>query len=160
MKRLILLLCVITLQAAGAEPRVTPDEEKIREAIDLCMSRVSAGQADDAFNFLFKEFWKEKSTVGQATSAMQRQYRNMIGRAEDALGQPVPGGYEFIGVKRLGTSVARFVYLQKNELTFLPWAFTFYRADKDWKLSHISFPDLTSEDIRDFTVIVFAPSGK
>jgi hypothetical protein len=155
-KMLLVLLSIVTLQVAAAQPRLSPSEETIATSLDKCMSRVSNGQVDEAFTSLFKEFWKEKATVGQATMAMQRLYRNMTGRAEDALGQPVPGGYEFVGVRRLGSSVARFVYLQKNELTFLPWVFSFYRADKDWKLTHISFPDLTSDDIKDFTVVVFA----
>jgi hypothetical protein len=158
-KIVLLLLSILTLQAAAAQPMLTPAERQIKERLDRCMTRVSNGQADDAFDSLFKEFWKDKTTVGQAAVAMQRNYRNMIGQADQALGQPVPGGYEFIGLKRLGTSVARFIYIQKNEFAFLPWVFFFYRpsqGSEDWKLTHISFPDLTSDDVRDFTVVVFA----
>jgi hypothetical protein len=153
-KLLVLLLTVLAVPIAAAESKLTPGEEQIKEALEKFMERVSSGQADEGFTFLFKEFWKEKETIGQATVAMQRQYRNLIGRAEDAMGQPVPGGHDFLGVKRLGGSVVKFVYLQKNELTFLPWAFTFYKPSRDWRLSHIEFPDLVSDDIKDFTVVV------
>jgi len=158
MKALFLLaLPLLALHALAADLRLTAAEERIKEATDKCMSRITSSQADDAFASLFKEFWKEKSTIGQATMAMQRQYRNIAGRAEDALGQSVPGGYEFIGVKRLGTSFVKLIYIQKNELAFLPWSFSFYRPNQDWKLSHIAFPDLTSDDIKDLTVVVLAP---
>ena len=156
-KYLLLALCVFTFQALAAELRLTEAEEKLKAATDKCMSRITTGHSDDAFTGLFKELWKEKSTVGQATMAMQRQYRNIATRAEEALGQLVPDGYEFIGVKRLGTSFVKLIYLQKNDLAFLPWSFSFYKPGQDWKLSRIEFPDLTSDDLKDLTVVVLPP---
>jgi hypothetical protein len=152
-----LALSLLTLQTMAADLRLTTDEERIKEATDKCMSLITGGHADDAFSGLFKELWKEKNTIGQATMAMQRQYRNVASRAEDALGQPIPGGYEFIGVRRLGTGFVKLIYVQKNELAFLPWSFSFYKPNKDFKLSHIAFPDVTSDDIKDMIVVVLAP---
>jgi hypothetical protein len=122
------------------------------------MSAVSYGKADDAFSVLFSEYWKDKATAPQAASSMQRQYREVLGRVEDTMGKPVPGGYEFIGVKRLGTSVVKLVYLQKNERFFLPWAFSFYKAADEWRLTYISFPDVGSDDLKDFVVTENAAS--
>ena len=157
-KLFIVAICFTCLQASAlaAEPKLTSAEERIKEATDKCMLRVSNGQADDALNYLLKEFWNDRPTTGQATVGLQREYRNIIGRAEDALGQAIPGGYDFVGAKRLGSSVLKLVYLQKNELAFLPWVFSFYKASEDWKLTHITFPNLASEDIRDLTVVIFA----
>ena len=45
---------------------------------------------------------------------MQRHYREVIGRAEETIGRAGPEGYEYLGVKRLGVSVVKLVYLQKN----------------------------------------------
>ena len=69
-------------------------------------------------------------------------------------GYPIPGGYRLLGVKRLGASVTRLIYLQENDRFFIPWAFSFYKAAGEWRLTHISFPDVGSDDIRDFIVIV------
>jgi hypothetical protein len=157
MKRiLILLVAAGFLQITALAQHFTPAEELIKAAADNCMARVSSGKADDAFSMLLGEYWKDKSTSAQAASSMQRQYRDVLGRVEDTMGKPVPGGYEFIGVKRLGSSVLKLVYLQKNERFFLPWAFSFYRAADEWRLTYISFPDVTSDDLKDFVVIEHA----
>ena len=157
MKKLILLIWVAAIQAALGAQNLSPSEELIKKAADDCMSRVSNNKADDAFSILFNQYWKDKSTAPQAASSMQRQYREVLGRVEDTMGKPVPGGYEFIGVKRLGKSVIKLVYLQKNELFFLPWAFSFYKAADEWRLTYISFPDVGSEDLKDFVVLEQAP---
>ena len=156
MKNIFVIVWILTVHVAAADAKLTSVEVRIKEATDQCMLRVSNGQADDAFNSLFKEFWSDRATAAQATTTMQRQYRSVLGRLEDNAGKAVPGGYEFIGLKRLGTSVLKLVYIQKNELSFLPWAFSFYRSNQDWRLTHIAFPDIGSEEVRDFTAIVFA----
>jgi hypothetical protein len=152
MKNLIILLWLVATPLAMAAQNFSQGEDLIKTAADNCMSRVSNGKADDAFSILFSEYWKDKSTAPQAASSMQRQYREVIGRIEDTMGKPVPGGYEYIGCKRLGTSVIKLVYLQKNERFFLPWAFSFYRAGDEWRLTFISFPDVGSDDMKDFVV--------
>jgi hypothetical protein len=153
---IITVACATLLQISILAQNLTRSEELIKTACDTCMSSVSHGKADDAFTLLFSSLWKDKSTAPSAASSMQRAYREVLGRVEDTMGKPVPGGYEFIGVKRLGTSVLKFVYLQKNELFFLPWAFSFYRGADDWRLTYISFPDVGSEDLKDFIVLEHA----
>ena len=88
---------------------------------------------------------------------MQREYREIQGKVQDTIGRSIPNGYEFIGVKRLGTTLIKLVYLQKNELSFLPWAFSFYRAADEWRLTYISFQDINGDDLKDF--IITDPSG-
>lgn len=158
MKRMILVVwaILVTLPITTAAQRLSASEEMIKTATDNCMSRVSNGKADDAFSMIFSEYWKDKATAPQATATMQREYREVLGRVEDTMGKPVPGGYEFIGVKRLGKSVIKLVYLQKNERFFLPWAFSFYRAADEWKLTFVSFPDVGSDDLKDFVVLEHA----
>ena len=151
MKKLMLMVWIAAAQAVFGAQNL-PGEDLIKTAADNCMSRVSNGKADDAFALLFSEYWKDKSTSPQAASSMQRRYREVLGRLEDTMGKPVSGGYEYIGAKRLGTTVVKLVYLQKNELFFLPWAFSFYRAGDEWRLTYISFPDVGSDDLKDFII--------
>jgi hypothetical protein len=158
MKHWFALCCLLSVSINVRSQSLSPSEQSIKTAADNCMSRVSNGKADDAFSVLLSEYWKDKSTSPQATASMQRQYREVMQRVEDTMGKPVPGGYEFIGVKRLGTSVVKLVYLQKNELFFLPWAFSFYRAGSEWRLTLISFPDVGSDDMKDF--IISDPSNQ
>jgi hypothetical protein len=152
MKNFIILFWLAATQFAMGAQMLGQGEDLIKTAADNCMSRVSSGKADEAFSTLFSEYWKDKATAPQAASSMQRQYREVMGRIEDTMGKPVPGGYEYIGCKRLGTSVIKLVYLQKNERFFLPWAFSFYRAGDEWRLTFISFPDVGSDDMKDFVV--------
>lgn len=132
--------------------------DSVKTACDTCLSRVSNSKAEDAFSILFSEYWKDKATAPQATASMQRQYREVLGRVEVTMGKTVPGGYEYIGVKRLGSSYMKLVYLQKNELFFLPWAFSFYKSADEWRLTYISFPDIGSDDMKDFVVTELVPA--
>lgn len=152
MEKLLPILCTLSLTWSVYAQNLSRSEEAIKTAADTCMSQVSHGKADDALSQLFSQYWKDKATAAQAASSMQRQYRDVLGRVQDTMGDPVPGGYEFIGVKRLGKSVIKLVYLQKNELFFLPWAFSFYRAAEEWRLTYISFPDVGGDDLKDFIV--------
>jgi hypothetical protein len=152
MKKLLVLLCFLTTPPVLFAQNFAPGEDLIKTAADNCMAGVSNGKADDAFSVLFSEYWKDKSTSAQAAASMQREYRRVLSRVEDTLGRPVPNGYELVGIKRLGTSVIKLVYLQKNEMFFLPWAFSFYRPAGEWRLTYISFPDANSDDLKDFVV--------
>jgi hypothetical protein len=162
MKLILLLAAALVLPFTACAQNLSPSETSLKKALDDCMARVSNGKADDAFTTIFSELWKDKASASQAAASMQRQYREVLGRVQDTMGEPIPGGYEFIGVKRLGTSVLKVVYLQKNELFFLPWAFSFYRPAEDWRLTYISFPDVGSDDLKDFIVLDLAkpmPTG-
>ena len=159
MKKLIFVLWIVALQTAIAQDRITPAELTLKKATDECLSRVSNGKFEDAFNNLLKLYWVDRDNYRQAASTMERQYLEIADRAEDRMGNPIPGGYEFIGVKRLGTSFTRLIYLQKNERFFIPWAFSFYKAAGGWMLTNVSFPDLGADDIKDFIKIVPAPAS-
>ena len=161
MKKLLILLLLVVIQFAGQAQNLSPAEEQLKKALDDFMAQVSSGKADEGFATLLRTYWREKATAPQATDTMQRQYRDVIGRAENSLGAPVSGGYEYVGVKRLGSSVLKLVYLQKNEYYFLPWAFSFYKPRNEWRLSFVSFPDVGSEDLRDFITLDLAnPKGQ
>jgi hypothetical protein len=155
MKNLLLVIIwALTLQAAMADDRLTSEEETLKKAADECLLRVSNGKVDDAFNILLRAYWVDRESYRQTAASMQRQYVQAAARNEDRLGNAIPGGYELLGVKRLGTSVVRLVYLQKNEFFFMPWAFSFYRAAGEWKLTQIAFPDVGADEVHDFIVLV------
>ena len=149
---LLIASLVLAFQVVLHAQRLTPSERVIKTAVDNCMAKVTNEKADDGFSILFRDYWNDKPTAPRAAMTMQREYREVLGRLEDRLGKAIPNGYEFIGVKRLGTCVIKLVYLQKNELSFLPWAFSFYRAAEDWRLTFISFPEVGGEDLKDFVV--------
>jgi hypothetical protein len=156
MKNLLLFLSIwmIGWQGLAADDRLTADEEVLKKAADECLSRVSNGKAEDAFNALLKVYWVDKDGYRQTAASFYRQYIQVTSRMEDHLGNPIPGGFELLGVKRLGASFVRLVYLQRNEFFFIPWAFSFYRAGGEWKLTQVAFPDLGADDVRDFLVLV------
>ncbi len=159
MKMLFFALWFVVLQTALAQGRLTPAELTLKQAADDCLSRISNGKYEDAFNTLLKLYWVDRDNYRQAAASMERQYLQIADRAEDRMGNPIPGGYDFVGVRRLGTSFTRLIYLQKNERFFIPWAFSFYKASGGWKLTRISFPDITEDEIKDFIEIVPAASS-
>ena len=50
-------------------------------------------------------------------------------------------GCDLIESKAFGTTVQRFVYVQKLEKYLLVWEFFYYKANRDWNLVDVSFSD-------------------
>lgn len=73
-------------------------------------------------------------------------------KLEQQLGKRIPGAYEFVGTRRLGKSMIRFVYFQKYEKAVFPVGFSFYKAKDEWKLNGIALGDTTAEDVKAFDV--------
>ena len=104
MKTMTILAFVTLLRTELVAQHFVAGKDEIRAAADICMSRVSNGNADEALSILLTDYWKDKATAPQATATMQRQYREVLGKVEETMSKPIPGGYEFIGAKHLGTS--------------------------------------------------------
>jgi hypothetical protein len=68
------------------------------------------------------------------------------------MGKALPKQYEFLGYRRLGKSIVRFVYIQKFENFYVPWSFNFSRAKDEFRMSGISFGETVEEDVKSFTV--------
>jgi len=55
-------------------------------------------------------------------------------------------GYEFISIKKLGTSLIRLQYIEKTPKTLLPWTFVFYNPGNGWFLNSV-FCDSSTQNL-------------
>ena len=61
--------------------------------------------------------------------------------AEAELGKPIPGAYEYLGVIRVGASLARLVYILKHERWVVPLVIGCYKAGEAWRIIGFSYGD-------------------
>jgi len=124
-----LLFCFVTLHLAGAaEKSPASDIDVLKQATDRFMTALSKGQVSDAFSTIFKQYWYEKDQVVSQAAKLESQYEGFQTKLEQQLGKRLWGAYEFVGTRRLGKSMIKFVYIQKYEKAVFPVGFSFYKA--------------------------------
>lgn len=152
MKKTLLILLAVAFQGAVAGDRLPAEGEgTLRQATDQFMERVSGPRLAEAVDDVLDGFWFDRSDLAKTKATTKAQFEPELAKAENALGKPLPKAYEFLGIRRIGKSTVRFVYLQKYENFFSPWSFTFYKAKDAFKLVCINFGDSVYDDVRSFT---------
>jgi len=145
----LLFFCVITLRFAdAAERNPTSDIDMLKEATDRFMIALSKGQVSDAFNTIFKQYWYEKDQAVPQAAKLGSQYEGFQTKLEQEFGKRIPGGYELVGIRRLGKSIVRFVYVQKYEKAIYPFAFSFYKPKEEWKLNGLAMGEGAADDLK------------
>jgi len=69
---------------------------------------------------------------------MGSQYESFQTKLEQEFGKRIPGGYEFVGTRRIGKSLISFVYVLKYEKSIYPIGLRFYKAREEWTLNGIA----------------------
>lgn len=153
MKKTLLLIFVFVLHIAAADDRkAVQGEQALKEATDKFMTRITTKQIGDGVNELLDQYWFDRSDLTKFKASMCARLEPELTKGEIMYGKPLPKGFEFLGVKRIGKDVVRFVYIQKFENFFVPWSFTFYRAKDEFKMVAFGFADDTGDDLKSFTV--------
>lgn len=151
---LLLALLFTTFQLAGAaEKGDALQHDRLKEAISRSVATFSAGQGTNAFEELFKDYWYRPSSAPADAERMQAQIDASYRTLELNIGKRIPGSYEFIGVRRLGKSLAKFVYVQKHELYFMPLVFECYKGQHDWKIVGVTMGDSAADDLKAMVVV-------
>jgi hypothetical protein len=128
----IILLLMI---AAELKADVFVSEKDLKPFTDKIMEMVVKGEIKKAFNTI-KPYITTSDAELQA--AAQNSETQRIQLAE-RYGSPV--GYEFIGQKKVGDSLVRFIYLEKLEKQGLIWAFYFYKSKTGWVINSFVWDD-------------------
>jgi hypothetical protein len=76
------------------------------------------------------------------------QYEGFQTKLEQEFGKRIPDGYELVGIRRLGKSIVRFVYVQKYEKAIYPFAFNFYKPKEEWKLNGLAMGEGAADDLK------------
>jgi len=152
MKIAIFVLSMLTFQTlVGAQEMKVPDLIPLKKATDNFMSKLSNGQEEAAFNELINKYWFNRNDAASVSMSLKGQYLGMKPKIR-TIGKRLPNGYEFLGYRRVGKSAVRLVYGLKYEHQFLPWAFSFYKAENQWTLNAVAFGDTVSDDLRALSI--------
>ena len=129
--RLFALTLLVTLLAAGPLRAQTIDPKvKIMTFFNI----LTQGDTGKAYDALFNGS-NIQARKPDAIAVLKRQ---------SEMGASLYGktlGCDLIDAKDFGTSVKRFVYVQKLEKYLLVWEFFYYKADRDWTLADVRFSD-------------------
>ncbi|HSE01368.1 MAG TPA: hypothetical protein VLB72_11605 [Burkholderiales bacterium] len=151
---LLLAISLTLLPVMNAHGQSRASElSTLRDAIEGSVAAFSRGPSANAFNELLKEHWF-KSTEAQSTATtLDAALQANRGAAELRLGKAIPGAYEFLGVRRLGASVAKLVYVLKHEHGVIPLVFDCYRAGDVWRILGVHYGDSAMDDMKTLAVV-------
>jgi hypothetical protein len=149
----LFLVCAVAVRLTAAEGKATESEyDSLRRVTDKFMAAICKGQAKEAFEGLVKANWYKQGEAAEAAEYLRSQYEAGQKSIELKIGKRVPGAFEFLGTRRLGKSLVKFVYVEKHEGALFPWGFVFYRANNEWKLNGITLGDAAQEDMLQLAV--------
>ncbi len=145
--------CAWACLAAGTNSVVT-DGGQSRQVADGFIGALSRGDPS-AFG-LIRPHWYDADEGARLGEDFERQWRALEAVLRMKTGQRVDGGWEYLGTKRLGTCLIKFVYILKYEYGVCPWVLTFYRPDDEWRLGGIALGDPAVQDMTDLEAMTDA----
>lgn len=110
-------------------------ESDIKSFADNLMTKIAKGDMTSAFNMM-KPYVIIPEAEFQSAALNSKAQRDQFGVR---YGRTI--GYEYIGQKKIGESLVRFVYIEKTEKHVLPWMFYFYKAPAGWVLNSFFWND-------------------
>jgi hypothetical protein len=128
----IILLLIIT---AEVKADVFVSEKDLKPFTDKVMEMVIKGEIKKAFAAI-KPYITTSDAELQAAAQNSETQRVQLA---ERYGAPI--GYEFIGQKKVGDSLVRFIYLEKLEKQALIWAFYFYKSKTGWVINSFVWDD-------------------
>ena len=144
----LLAVGAITLLTAGDATKAAPEYAPLKQATDRFMAAVcKGGPTKEAFHAFLETWWGRADEAAVKAASLARSYDSSQSTMESHVGKRVRGEYEFLGTSQLGKSVLKLLYFEKREYSPIPWAFVFYRAETEWKLSVITVGDAAHDDM-------------
>lgn len=127
---LAVTLCACLFTGGALRAQTIDPKLKIQTFFNIMVQ----GDVGKAYDALFN---------GSNIAARKPDAINVL-RKQSEMGTSLYGktlGCDLIDNKAYGTSVQRFVYVQKLEKYLLVWEFFYYKADRDWNLVDVRFSD-------------------
>ena len=107
----------------------------LKQATDRCMSSLSNGIIGEAFTNLYQGYWPDKEEANSKAEELTMKIRHLGNQYRFNIGKRLPGEYEFIGARRLGSTYVNLFYVQKHEFGASPVSFGFYKGAQNWVLT-------------------------
>jgi len=108
-------------------------ESEIKPFLESVMSEVAKGNISEGIIMLkpYTSVPEEKMETAILQSKLSRK------QSLDFIGRSI--GYEFLGEKRVGSSLIRLIYLEKTENYPITWMFIFYKNNNGWVIPSFKF---------------------
>lgn len=131
MRILLLMLVCCCLTTAHAD--AFKSEKQLLSFMNGVMAEVGQGNLRAAINTM-----KPYMTVpGEQVDEVMRNTEAARKRVAQVIGPTI--GYEYIGQKRLGSSLLRTIYIEKASNAAITWIFIFYQSIDGWVLTSFNF---------------------
>jgi hypothetical protein len=127
--------------------------DPVRQALDKAMTALSGGQTNAVFVDLFTRCWPVREAATGQAEVFAAEIRTATPQLEASFGRRLPGRWEFIGVRRLGTTYYTLVYLLKHENGAVPVSFNFYQSPAGWLLNDATYAEGAQADLAGVTLI-------
>ena len=134
MRKILLTVCALIISTPVFADTLV-DENTVKEFSNKVMEAVGSGNIDSAFVLIKPHCsidMKEVDKLARQTKDDQKKNEQIFGK---------PDGYEFIDSKKLGNSLMRLRYFQKNENHVRCWSFFFYNGKSGWRLVTFNWKD-------------------
>ena len=141
MKKYILLLSLFIVAPTYAD--AFKSEKQLLSFMNSIMAEVGQGDVRAAI-----EKMKPYMTVpGEQVDEVMRNTQTARTRVAEVIGPSI--GYEYIGQKRIGSSLLRTIYVEKAANAAITWTFVFYQSIDGWVLTSFNF-EIDSPDVFDY----------
>lgn len=129
----ILLLMLVCCYLTTAHADAFKSEKQLLSFMNGVMAEVGQGNLRAAINTM-----KPYMTVpGEQVDEVMRNTEAARKRVAQVIGPTI--GYEYIGQKRLGSSLLRTIYIEKASNAAITWIFIFYQSIDGWVLTSFNF---------------------
>ncbi len=101
-------------------------QNEIKPLLEKVMAKIAKGNIAEAI-MMVKPYM---TLPGEQAEAMILQSKSSRKQSSEIIGKTF--GYEYLGKKKVASSLIRFVYLEKSEKAPIIWTFIFYKNHKGW----------------------------
>jgi hypothetical protein len=112
----------------------TPELQLLKKATDQCMTALSQGESREALTDLFQRYRPSKEATAAKAESLASDIRRATLLLEPKLGKSLPGGFELVGARSLGTAFHTLAYVQKHERGAVTLTFKFEKGGEKWFL--------------------------
>jgi len=155
LRLLIVLACLSACHGAGtndSSPKTIVETSGFSK--DLAQARIAAdrfmqalSRNDKAAYEVFRRNWYRSGEAVRMTEDLERQWKTQEAVFRLNAGEREKDACEFLGARKIGESLVRFVYILKYEFAVCPWVLTFYRPVDEWQWVGVTLGDAAQDDM-------------
>jgi hypothetical protein len=134
----IALVCFLTTLIGSPLRAEVANLDQARSVCDAIMRSVGVANYKAAFETAAEHWPMQKEEI----DGLRVKTSDLLAMGARRYGTLV--GTEFVEVKTAGSSVARYIYLQKFRHHAIRWTVVFYRAEANWQINTIVWDDKLS----------------